>query len=73
VNEISVRVNATKTQNSSVRVLNGLGQVVITKNASLNAGSNTVQIDTKQLSAGYYYVSYDSGDNVVTKKLVITK
>jgi hypothetical protein len=73
VNEISVRVNAAKTQNSSVRVLNGLGQVVITKNVSLNAGSNTVQIDTKQLSAGYYYVSYDSGDNVVTKKLVITK
>ncbi len=73
VNEINVRVNITKAQTSSVRVLNGLGQVVITKSVSLNAGSNTIQIDTKQLPTGNYYISYDSGDKMVTKKVVITK
>lgn len=73
VNEINVRVNTIKAQNSSVKVLNGLGQVVITKSVSLNAGSNTVQIDTKQLPTGNYYVTYDSGEKMVTKKVVITK
>lgn len=73
VNEINVRVNTTRAQTSSVKVLNGLGQVVITKSVSLNAGSNTIQIDTKQLPTGNYYISYDSGDKMVTKKVAITK
>jgi hypothetical protein len=73
VNEVNIRLNISKAQTSSVRVLNGLGQVVITKNVSLNAGSNTVQVDTKLLPSGNYYISYDSGDNVVTKKVAITK
>jgi hypothetical protein len=73
VNEVNIRINSTKAQNSSVKVLNGLGQVVISKNVSVNAGSNTVLIDTKQLPTGNYYVTYDSGDKMVTKKVVITK
>jgi hypothetical protein len=71
--EVNVKITTTNAQNSSVKVINNLGQVMITKNVSLNAGSNTVQIDTKQLASGIYYVSYDSGNGAVTKKLTITK
>jgi len=73
VNEINVKVNVTKAQNSCVKVMNGLGQVVITKSVQLNTGTNIIQIDTKQLATGNYYISYDSGDKTVTKKIAVTK
>lgn len=72
-NDVNVKIVSNNALTSTIKVLNNLGQVVITKNVSLNAGSNTVNIDTKQLASGIYYVNYDSGNGTVTKKLTITK
>jgi hypothetical protein len=72
-NEVNVKITSNNAQTSSIKVLNNLGQVMIIKNVSLNVGTNSVQIDTKQLASGIYYVSYDSGNGAVTKKLTITK
>ncbi len=72
-NDVNVKIVSNNALTSTIKVLNNLGQVVIAKNVSLNAGSNTVNIDTKQLASGIYYVNYDSGNGTVTKKLTITK
>lgn len=72
-NDVNVKISVANAQTSTIKVLNNLGQVVITKNVSLNAGSNTVNVDTKNLASGIYYVSYDAGNGATTKKLTITK
>jgi hypothetical protein len=72
-NDVNVKITAANAQNSTIKVLNNLGQVVITKNVSVSAGSNIINIDTKNLANGIYYVNYDSGNGTVTKKLTITK
>lgn len=51
---------------SSVRVLNLLGQEVITK----NVGSTSTQVDMSQLSAGTYIVNVTIGDTIKTIKVV---
>lgn len=68
-NEVNLTVNAPSSQSADVKIINALGQVVIAKNVSLNAGYNTIQIDTKELASGIYYVSCGNA----TKKLTITK
>lgn len=72
-NDVNVKIAVSNAQTSTIKVLNNLGQVVISKNVSLNAGSNTVSFDTKNLASGIYYVSYDAGNGATTKKLTITK
>jgi hypothetical protein len=72
-NDVNVAIQTSDATNVNVKVINNLGQVVIAKSASLNSGSNTINIDTKSLPSGVYYVSYDAGNGAVTKKLTITK
>ncbi len=72
-NEVNVKIETSNSASSTIKVLNTLGQVVITKSVSLTAGLNTIPVDTKQLSSGIYYVSYDAPTGAVTKKLTITK
>ena len=54
------------TEISSIRVINMIGQEVISKN--INATSS--QVDMSQLSAGTYIVNVTVGDNVKTLKVV---
>ena len=54
------------TEISSIRVINMIGQEVISKN--INATST--QVDMSQLSAGTYIVNVTVGDNVKTLKVV---
>lgn len=72
-NEFNVWINSTNAMSTSLKVVNTLGQVVINKNVTLNAGNNNIQIDAKQLASGIYYVSFDSAKGSMTKKLTITK
>lgn len=51
---------------SSVRVMNLLGQEVITK----NVGSTSTQVDMSQLSAGTYIVNVAIGETIKTIKVV---
>jgi hypothetical protein len=72
-NEVNVSIESSNSADVSVKVINNLGQIMISKNQALNAGANTINIDTKSLPSGIYYVSYDAGNGAVTKKLTITK
>lgn len=73
VNEVTLRFNADKTGSSSVSVLNTLGKIVISKDILVNAGLNVVKIDAEQLAAGNYFITYGSGKEMVTKKIVVAK
>lgn len=72
-NEVNLTISTPNAQSADVKIINALGQVVIAKNVSLNVGYNNIQIDTKELASGIYYVSFDSGNGISTKKLTITK
>lgn len=57
----------------TMRVLNNIGQIVYQTNANLNAGSNKINIDTRNFSSGIYNVILESKNGVITKKLCVTK
>lgn len=72
-NEVNLKIETSTSASSTIKVVNTLGQVVIAKQVSLSIGVNTIPVDTKQLSSGIYYVTYDAPSGSVTKKLTITK
>lgn len=72
-NEVNLSIVAASPVNSEIKIVNTLGQIVYTKQVALNTGSNEVQIDTRSLATGVYYVSYGSSKGSLTKKLTITK
>jgi hypothetical protein len=72
-NEVNLSITSANAASSQIKITNTLGQLVSTKAVSLNAGQNTIQLDTKELVNGIYYVTYGSGQGAVTKKLTIAK
>ena len=73
VNETSVNITVVKSSDVSVSVLNNVGQIVYQTVSALSAGSNKVNIDTKQFAAGIYNVVIATENGSVTKKLSVTK
>lgn len=72
-NDATLNITVVNSSESSVTVLNTVGQVVYQTASSLNAGSNKVNIDTKQFAAGIYNVIISTENGTVTKKLSVTK
>lgn len=72
-NEVNLNITAANASSSTIKITNTLGQIVMTKEVSLNSGSNKIQLDTKALASGIYYVTYGSGKESATRKLTIAK
>lgn len=72
-NETALTVSLVNESNISVSIINNVGQVVFVNSATLNAGSNVLNIDTKQFAAGIYNVVISTNNGSVTKKLSVTK
>ena len=68
-----MNINCLHETDITMRVLNTLGSIVITKQLNLNSGKNVVTIDSEKFSAGIYFVSIAEGSLVTTKKITITK
>lgn len=73
VNETSVSISVVNSSDVTVSVLNNVGQIVYQTVSALSAGSNKVNIDTKQFAAGIYNVVIATENGSVTKKLSVTK
>lgn len=73
VNETSVNITVVNSSDVTISVLNNVGQIVYQTVSVLNAGSNKVNIDTKQFAAGIYNVVIATENGSVTKKLSVTK
>ncbi len=71
--ETTVFVRADGVADVKVTVTNSIGQLVYNKEHKLNAGSNNVSLDCKNLAAGIYIVTLQSENKNQTKKLIISK
>lgn len=72
--QATVRIITSKSGESTVTMLNALGQIVNQKVISVEAGSNTIDFDTKNLASGLYNVVIaDKAGNSTIKKLTISK
>lgn len=70
----SISINAAADAGTtSITVTNSLGSVVSTKNIAINAGKNTIAIDTESLSSGIYFATITSGNNRIVKKFTVNK
>ena len=56
-----------------INVINSLGSVVSAKTVDLNAGKNTLTIDTENLVSGIYFVAITYGSSSITRKITISK
>ncbi|HWY12920.1 MAG TPA: T9SS type A sorting domain-containing protein [Bacteroidia bacterium] len=73
-NEATVRITSSKGGESTVTILNALGQLMLQQIATIDIGNNVVNFDTKNLASGVYYVVIaDKEGKSTTKKLIINK
>jgi len=75
VNEIlNIDINSTNDNNVSLKVVNTLGQVVLTESdIDLAYGENNLQFNVSELEAGIHYLNITTGNEVVTKTISIVK
>lgn len=73
VNETSVNITLVNTSDLAITVLNNVGQIVYQSMSTLSAGSNKINVDTRNLASGMYTVLVASETGSVTKKLSVTK
>lgn len=71
--QTSVNVNLANASEVTVTVVNNVGQIIFQTVSGLQAGSNTVDIDTKAYAAGIYNVVVATENGSVVKKLSVVK
>jgi len=71
-NSFNIEYNISGNTNSSIRILNALGETVMVFD-NLKAGNNTIAVDASNFSSGIYFYHLKSGEAVITKKITITK
>ncbi|MFY7899508.1 MAG: T9SS type A sorting domain-containing protein, partial [Chitinophagaceae bacterium] len=67
--QLLVNINAANSAETTVQLINELGQVVALKNAG-NVSSGTISVETSNLSNGLYFVRVQNGNNAVILKAV---
>jgi hypothetical protein len=68
-NFITVEGLATQSNQTNLKLYNILGKEVLSN--TLTNNTNTQTISTEGLSAGIYVIKLESGNNIITKKLII--
>jgi serine protease len=71
-NTVNFSYNIVDKSSSSLKIINVLGEVVLTYN-NLAQGKNTLSIDVSKLNSGSYFYELKVGDARLTKKLTIAK
>jgi hypothetical protein len=70
--QANIEMTLGSTQNVSLHVYNMIGQDVYAKNyGSLNAGAHNFTINTSSYTSGIYFISIQSGDSKLTRKLIV--
>jgi len=72
-NEINLEIKSGTTDNSIIKLLNGVGQIVYMKQIELNQGTTNFKIDTKEFTSGVYLVIIESANKSIHKKTVVLK
>lgn len=68
---LNVNVNLNSNDNAVITMYNALGQAVITETREMNAGLNSVQLNTSNLESGVYFMNVTVNGSTSTTKVVI--
>jgi hypothetical protein len=66
-----ISFNMESAQPAILKVSNELGQMVYLKKLSATAGQNTVSFNRENLPSGIYFYNIQSGQNTITRRMVI--
>ena len=70
-NQLNVQVGLKQNSDGwQLRIVDVLGQTVITRNLQLNAGVNILPVDVSILPVGPYYVSLRNGKAIATRRFI---
>lgn len=58
-------------QDVEIRAYNLVGQIMESRSASFSEGVNKISFNTVDWSAGVYFINFEYGGNLVTRKLVV--
>ncbi|HSQ44462.1 MAG TPA: T9SS type A sorting domain-containing protein, partial [Ginsengibacter sp.] len=70
---ITISFDAYSKGQATVAIINQLGQEVYNKQVAVSSGINLNNIDVSSLKAGVYILKVNNGQDIQTKKLIITK
>lgn len=70
---VNIRFNSVNAENTSIEVVNNLGQVVYTEYVGNISGEQTHQLNVSGLENGIYIVNIKSDNNMTTKMLSVQK
>lgn len=71
--EAAIFIDALNNSDIKLTVTNSIGDLVYNKEHKINAGTNNVKFECKNLAAGIYIITIQSDKKLQTKKLIITK
>ena len=70
----TLNIELVQNETVAVSVMNAIGQEVYsTKSTSMNAGTNTLELNTENWAAGVYFVKASAPKSFVNQKLTVTK
>jgi len=69
-NSATVNINTTQSTNAQMTIVSVAGQLIYTQNISLNAGQNTVNINTSSLEKGTYILKITQNKQVTVKRFI---
>jgi hypothetical protein len=73
VGDATLEFSVTTSMPVTIEIMNTLGQKVIVKSLGNVSGNQRISLESSQLESGMYFVNLKIGDNVVSKKLTVTK
>lgn len=68
----TVSLSLSATAQITVELTNTAGQVVFAQTSVYSSGSESININTAELSAGTYFVNIKTDDGIATEKLIVT-
>lgn len=70
-NILNISIDAQNKCDINIELINSLGQIIQTKTIAIDKGSNTKQIDIKEVSAGAYQLKITINGVVTYKKIIV--
>jgi hypothetical protein len=70
---INLEVNASQNETRIINVTNTLGQILQSMPYEFSSGYNLIKLPTTYLASGMYFVSITNNEQMLTKKIIVTK
>ncbi|MBL3655653.1 T9SS type A sorting domain-containing protein [Fulvivirga sediminis] len=67
---LTIKLSMDAAQKGSISIMDVLGRVKLSKEVSLNAGQNDLQIDMSTLEKGTYLIQFESGNRTENAKVI---